>query len=497
MAKLGGDSVFYGLCMSVFSAARVLTMPLIGLWADRRPMIEPFLLSVLLGMLGNALYALADVAGSRWLIFFGRMLVGMGAANSTLTMSYITRTTDKATRTRAIATVNGIGLLGIVLGPALNLFIDFDVALGPVRLDKYTNPGWLMFVLLGVIWAIMSVTFIEPARGVEAEDDIDALLAGHGAHGAHGGGGGGGGEQQHDASQLLLRQEQEEEQGQEPQVQDDEGAEDPWWRVWSHMFWRDSLWMFFIISFVSNFLLSELETALPELTTKSYGWDTVNNSLMYAIIGIVTASSLILTGVYSSVFSDRQFVAAGQVVYGVALVTACLLLGNPKPAMPAFVFVTLFLIVAAPLTDSPNMAAYSKRLSANRKALPYMSLFLGFIDMFNGVSRTVAPLYAGWALVDESQRIRVYIGPAVMWVVSAFCFLLGFRAFKSDDKPRRRFSSIQATDGSAMGPLMQSPMLVATPNISTHSALTELLMPPHLHASVLQATAEDVTDVDA
>jgi MFS family permease len=485
--------VFYGLCMSVFSAARVLTMPLMGLWADRRPMIEPFLLSVLLGMLGNALYALADVAGSRWLIFFGRMLVGMGAANSTLTMSYITRTTDKATRTRAIATVNGIGLLGIVLGPALNLFIDFDVALGPLRLDRYTNPGWLMFVLLGVIWAIMSVTFIEPARGVEAEDDIDALLAGHGAHG--------GGEQQHDASQqqqqLLQQQQQQQQQQQERQLQDDEGAEDPWWRIWSHMFWRDSLWMFFIISFVSNFLLSELETALPELTTKSYGWDTVNNSLMYAIIGIVTASSLILTGVYSSVFSDRQFVAAGQVVYGVALVTACLLLGNPKPAMPAFVFVTLFLIVAAPLTDSPNMAAYSKRLSANKKALPYMSLFLGFIDMFNGVSRTVAPLYAGWALVDESQRIRVYIGPAVMWVVSALSFLLGFRAFKRDDKPRRRFSSIHAIDGPAMGTLMQSPMLVATPTVSLHSALTELLTPPHLHASVLQATAEDVTDVDA
>ncbi len=478
MTKLGGDSVFYGMCMSVFSAARVLTMPLIGLWADRRPMIEPFLLSVLLGMLGNALYALADVAESRWLIFFGRMLVGMGAANSTLTMSYITRTTDKATRTRAIATVNGIGLLGIVLGPALNLFIDFDVALGPLRLDKYTNPGWLMFVLLGVIWAIMSVTFIEPARGIEAEDDIDALLAGHGVEG--------GGEQQYGAS-LLHQQER----------QGDDGLEDSWWRVWAHMFWRDSLWMFFIISFVSNFLLSELETALPDLTTKSYGWDTVNNSLMYAIIGIVTASSLILTGVYSSVFSDRQFVASGQVVYGVALITACLLLGNQKPAMPAFVIVTLFLIVAAPLTDSPNMAAYSKRLSANKKALPYMSLFLGFIDMFNGVSRTVAPLYAGWALADESQRIRVYVGPTVMWAVSALSFLLGFRAFKSDDKPRRRFSVVQAIDGSAAGPLMQSPMLVATPTVSLHSALTELLTPPHLHASVLQATTEDVTDVDA
>jgi len=41
----------------------------------------------------------------------------MGAANSTLTMAYITRITTSENRTKSLAILNGINLLGIVLGP--------------------------------------------------------------------------------------------------------------------------------------------------------------------------------------------------------------------------------------------------------------------------------------------------------------------------------------------------------------------------------------------
>jgi len=66
------DDIMYGYCMAVFSAARVLFMPVLGVWADSRPMIEPFTFSVVLSLLGNGMYALAEYGGSTWWIFFGR-----------------------------------------------------------------------------------------------------------------------------------------------------------------------------------------------------------------------------------------------------------------------------------------------------------------------------------------------------------------------------------------------------------------------------------------
>jgi len=49
-------------------------------------------------------------------VLLGRALAGAGAANATLSMSYITRTTAPENRTRAIAMISGVNLLGVVVG---------------------------------------------------------------------------------------------------------------------------------------------------------------------------------------------------------------------------------------------------------------------------------------------------------------------------------------------------------------------------------------------
>jgi len=47
--ELGESQFFYGLAMGIFSAARLIVRPMLGIWSDRRPMIEPFVFSVVLG----------------------------------------------------------------------------------------------------------------------------------------------------------------------------------------------------------------------------------------------------------------------------------------------------------------------------------------------------------------------------------------------------------------------------------------------------------------
>jgi len=121
--ELGGSHVLYGVCVGLFSLARLFSMPLLGTWSDKRPMLEPLVFSILISALGNLLYGLAQWFDSAWFIVIARFVVGLGAGNAALSMAYVTRITTSKNRTQYLATINGLNLLGIVMGPALNVAV--------------------------------------------------------------------------------------------------------------------------------------------------------------------------------------------------------------------------------------------------------------------------------------------------------------------------------------------------------------------------------------
>jgi len=200
--------------MASFSFFRVCFMPVLGWWSDQRPMIEPFMFSLVLALVGNIFYGCAEWADSKYFILVGRSFVGMAAANTTLSMAYITRITTNNTRTKALATLNGINLLGIVMGPATNLALTWslDTGIEGLQLNKYTNPGFVMFFIVLIIVGIMACTFKEPER-ISDEDE------------------------------FLLNP---------------ENTVESWKTIYLRLFWGKCLWVHFAISFVSNFILAEL-----------------------------------------------------------------------------------------------------------------------------------------------------------------------------------------------------------------------------------------------
>lgn len=260
----------------------------------------------------------------------------------------------------------------------------------------------------------------------------------------------------------------EEEEGDEEEEEEEEAQPRGCASVYCEIFFAKSLILHFVISFTSNFILAELETALPELTFRSYGWGTVQNSLLYGGVGLVTATSLIATATTSHFVSDRSFIAAGSVIYGVGLLVACLTLAQDEPPLPFFIGCLLMLIVAAPLTGSPNAALYSKRLSESKHAARYMSVFLSILDANRGVARTLGPLFAGFALSQDSHLV-IYVGPAIVWALSAVVLVLGYPALKDGHRARdSSASSVVLADVS----VLQSPMMITTPTIAR---------PPHVH----------------
>jgi len=426
LERLGAGNGFYGLSLSSFSMAKLLFQPILGTWADRDHLVGPFLFSLLLAMIGNLVYGLAEFLESKWCILIGRSLVGMGAANSTLVMSYISRITTKHNRTKALAIINGLNLLGIVLGPVTNILINFTVDTGikGLQLNPYTNPGFFMAIFLVVMCFMMTATFREPKRAYGLLENNENFLITR--------------RETEDSTSLLST-----------------GEIEGWSPVYRRIFFRDKLWVHYVLSFVSNFILAELETALPVLTFDSYGWGTVENALLYAVVGIITAFTLIFTGVFSHRISDREFVSAGTVIYGVALIFCCLTLSVRRPSYVAFCFCLVCLIIASPLVDSPNVAFYSKRISENGESARFLGLFLSFLDGFTGISRILGPLYAGFALASP-DRLVVYLGPTILWAFMALVYVSNFNEFKETEKIRmarsvRRFTSSPA--------IIQSPLL--------------------------------------
>ena len=100
--SLGGDEEYYGLCISGFAAARVLSMGAFGLWVDRRPYREVFLASLTCGMAAGVLYAAAPTVG-RWAVLAGRLVLGSMSAVSVATQAFVANHTSQADRTKSVS----------------------------------------------------------------------------------------------------------------------------------------------------------------------------------------------------------------------------------------------------------------------------------------------------------------------------------------------------------------------------------------------------------
>lgn len=166
LQQFGVESqIFYSVVLSSFSFAHMLASPLVGWLADRRPMKELLVVGLLVSALGHAFYALA---WDEWGVLIGRFIAGLGASNFTLLSVYVARITTVENRTKVTARLNIFIEMGLLLGPAFAiLFEQIDFYLGPFHVNKYTSPGYLMFLACVLLALYILVFFENPTPAVE------------------------------------------------------------------------------------------------------------------------------------------------------------------------------------------------------------------------------------------------------------------------------------------------------------------------------------------
>ncbi|KAN0050320.1 hypothetical protein ACTA71_003439 [Dictyostelium dimigraforme] len=174
LESINGNSNSLGWALAVFSIAQVCFLPIVGIWADKRTMKESFIASLIVGVIGNIVYAMAI---DPYMVIAGRFIAGIGSSNMALTNSYIAAVSTKEQRTKFMGIINGINAFGLVAGPAFNLGIgevNFNFWIGKLHFifDPLRTPGWLLALFLFLI-LLSFIGFKEPTPIVDNDKKVD------------------------------------------------------------------------------------------------------------------------------------------------------------------------------------------------------------------------------------------------------------------------------------------------------------------------------------
>uniref|UniRef100_A0A4W3JL43 Major facilitator superfamily domain containing 8 n=1 Tax=Callorhinchus milii TaxID=7868 RepID=A0A4W3JL43_CALMI len=169
------DSSFLGWVIAAYSLGQMVASPLFGLWSNYRQRREPLIISILINVMANLLYAYVSAIPShkKYFMLMARAFVGFGAGNVAVVRSYVSGATSLQERTSAMANMSACQALGFILGPALQTALTGIGQTGvswkaiDLELNMYTAPAFLG-AFLGIVNIVLIVALFR-------EHNIDDL----------------------------------------------------------------------------------------------------------------------------------------------------------------------------------------------------------------------------------------------------------------------------------------------------------------------------------
>lgn len=150
--QLGGSPGILGWIIASFSLGQLVGSPLLGQLSDRVGRKPVLALSILAGVVGNVMYA---VAGSPEMLILSRLVAGAAAGNLSVARAYIAEVTPAERRTAAMGLAGAAFGLGFMVGPGIGALVS---GLG------LRAPGWISAGLNAVnliyLWRVVR----EPQR---------------------------------------------------------------------------------------------------------------------------------------------------------------------------------------------------------------------------------------------------------------------------------------------------------------------------------------------
>ena len=365
--KLGGEGVQFlgmhlgigilsGLIASAFTVAQLLSSPMWGRFSDkfgRRPA-----LLIALSAAGIA-YLVFGFAESLWLLFLSRIVQGAGGGTVGVIQAYVADITEPEHRARSLGWLSAATNLGVALGPVVGAFAvvlgEKDLVPGAAELRMgQAGPGIVAALLCGI-----TILF---AWKYQKE------------------------------SKTLQHQESERRRPREAVLRVLTHGSDPSSRL---------IWIYAIAigAFQGTFpILPLFLNAEFQVTEKTIGY-------FFMYIGSLSVfARVLLLGKLVDRLGEARLSRVGLVLLAMGLV------GMPLSPNIGVLAIAVAMLPLGTAFTFPCVTALLSRVinPADR------GLYMGLQQSFGGVSRIIAPLWAGFAFDTLGQGIPFYTSAAIV-----------------------------------------------------------------------------------
>jgi MFS family permease len=263
---LGGDVRLYGVLTALFSLSRMVAAPALGWWSDRYVGAHRHVLLLACVMLvaGNFMYSLYPTL---FLLIVSRLLIGVGAGTLGEARGYISLAVDnqdpplshrqaKKQRTSLISWLSSSQFASSAASPgAAALFALGAFSIGSIAVNEYTAPGLFLAALSFLAFVAVIIVFREPVFAESVEHDEAIMAAGAGA----------------DTASV------------QSSVRTGRDADDPIEPLDSRA--KQTLIGCVVITVVSRFCVSMLDTIFVVYTLRTYGWSVSMNAIVVSAMG--------------------------------------------------------------------------------------------------------------------------------------------------------------------------------------------------------------------
>ncbi|GMS88501.1 hypothetical protein PENTCL1PPCAC_10676, partial [Pristionchus entomophagus] len=171
-------ATFVGIIMAISGVGEALAAPIFGYWSNRiGRILPPVYTSIVMSGVGNILYLfLGSFSRSLapYAIVLSRFLSGAGSGNRGCFRALVACNSQGVDRAKALASSGGAALVGLTIGPAVQLVFNFmgaeGVTIGPVLLSQYTAPA-LLAILINAATAVYVHFFLDDSLHIPAKSD--------------------------------------------------------------------------------------------------------------------------------------------------------------------------------------------------------------------------------------------------------------------------------------------------------------------------------------
>lgn len=162
LKEMGLDESITGIVLAATPLAAIFSTFIFTYWSNFSYKV-PFLFTIICFIVGNFMYSFAYHFKSILMVFFGRLIVGIGAGRI-VNRRYLIEYIPKSLITTYSVYYNLFTALGLCTGPLVSIFLSMcdDYSIGIFYFNPYTLPGWVGVFCSFILLIVSIISFTEP-----------------------------------------------------------------------------------------------------------------------------------------------------------------------------------------------------------------------------------------------------------------------------------------------------------------------------------------------